>query len=280
MPDTKIEIRPMSRADLDTAWEFCIEEGWNPGKYDQEAFYAADPHGFFLGLRAGVPIGCISGVAYDERFGFLGIYIVRPPYRGQGYGKQLFEAARSYLGDRVIGLDGVIAQQSNYRHSGFEFAYRNIRYSGVFTGIETPDVFPLAELPITQLEVFDTRMFGAPRPHFLQRWITLPDSTALGILHNDALAGYGVLRPRQEGYQIGPIYAETPQIADSLFRSLAAQRPGRTLFYDALECNPESVRLAQAHGLKPMFETARMYANGRPDLPLHCHYSVCSFELG
>lgn len=272
----------MTRADLDTAWEFCIEEGWNPGKYDQDAFYAADPGGFFLGLLDGVPIGSVSAVAYNDRFGFVGIFIVRPPYRGQGYGLRLFEAARAYLSDRIIGLDGVLAQQPNYGKAGFEFAYRNIRHSGVFEGKENdaPDIFPLAELPIAQLEAFDAAMFGAERRQFLRRWITLPDSVALGVLKADALVGYGVLRPRQEGYQIGPLYARTPEAADSLFRSLAAQRPGHTLYYDALECNAESLLLAQRYGLTPMFETARMYANGQPDLPLGCHYSVCSFELG
>jgi len=280
MSDAHFEIRRMTRADLDTAWEFCIEEGWNPGKYDQNAFYAADPNGFFLGLLDGVPIGSISAVAYDDRFGFIGIYIVRPPYRGRGYGLQLFEAARRYLGDRIVGLDGVLEQQENYRKAGFEFAYRNIRYAGKFEGVETPDVFPLAELPVAPLEAFDARMFGAPRTQFLRNWITLPDSAALGVVKNDVLVGYGVLRPRQEGYQIGPLYAETPQAADSLFRSLAAQRPGQTLFYDALECNPASVQLARRHGLEPIFETARMYANGRPELPLDCHYSVSTFELG
>ena len=275
------EIKRMTRADLDIAWQFCIEEGWNPGRYDQEAFYSADPNGFFLGLLDGVPIGSVGGVAYDDHFGFIGIYIVRPAYRGLGYGLQLFQAARNYLGDRIIGLDGVLAQQGNYQKAGFEFAYRNIRYTGPCEGVETRDVFPLAELPVVQLEAFDTRMFGAARSQFLRNWITLPDSAALGILKNDQLVGYGVLRPRQEGYQIGPLYAETPHAAENLFRSLAAQRPGQTLFYDALECNPESVLLAQRHGLEPIFETARMYANGRcPTLPLDCHYSVSSFELG
>ncbi len=36
---------------------------------------------------------------------------------------------------RTIGLDGVLAQQENYRKSGFQLAYRNIRYCGTFTGV-------------------------------------------------------------------------------------------------------------------------------------------------
>ncbi len=273
-------IRRMRRADLDTAWQFCIEEGWNPGKFDQDAFFAADPNGFFLGELNGIPIGSVSAVAYDDKMGFIGLYIVRPSYRGNGYGRRLFHAAMDYLGNRVIGLDGVIEQQPNYINSGFALAYRNIRLSGKVESVESPDVFPLSELPITELEAFDRRMFFAPRDRFLRRWITLPDSCALGILKGDKLAGYGVLRPRQEGYQIGPLYAETPEAAEKLFLSLAAQRPGRTLFVDSLECNPESLDLARRHGLQPIFETARMYANGTPQLPLDCHYSVSTFELG
>ncbi len=280
MAEGRFGVRKMKRADLDTAWEFCIEEGWNPGKYDQDAFFGADPNGFFLAELDGVPIGSVSGVAYDDRIGFIGIYIVRPQYRGRGYGLKLFQAAIDYLGDRIIGLDGVIAQQENYRRAGFEPAYRNIRYVGRLDALESPAVVPLRELPIAELERFDREMFFAPRPRFLREWITLPDSCALGMLNGDRLTGYGVLRPRQEGYQIGPLYAETPEIADCLFRSLAAQRPGRTLFLDALECNPASVTMAKAAGLEPMFETARMYAHGVPQMPLHCHYSVSTFELG
>jgi hypothetical protein len=34
------------------------------------------------------------------------------------------------LGERVIGLDGVIDQQANYWKLGFKLAHRNVRYSG------------------------------------------------------------------------------------------------------------------------------------------------------
>ena len=35
------------------------------------------------------------------------------------------------LDHRVVGLDGVIAQQENYKQSGFVLAHRNIRFGGV-----------------------------------------------------------------------------------------------------------------------------------------------------
>ena len=129
MRDTLV-VRNMKQADLALALEWAAAEGWNPGLHDAHCFYAADPEGFFLGERNGVPIGCVSAVRYGPGFGFLGLYIVKAEHRGQGFGLELWRSALDHLGDRVIGLDGVVAQQDNYRKSGFRLAFRNIRQKG------------------------------------------------------------------------------------------------------------------------------------------------------
>jgi GNAT superfamily N-acetyltransferase len=120
----------MTRADVDRALDWAAAAGWNPGIHDADCFYATDPHGFWIGELAGEPIACLSAVAYDERFGFLGLYIVKPDFRGHGFGLQLWNAGLAYLGPRTIGLDGVVTQQDKYRKSGFTRAYRTIRYEG------------------------------------------------------------------------------------------------------------------------------------------------------
>ena len=50
----------------------------------------------------------------------------------------------------MIGLDGVVAQQQNYRKSGFELAYANVRYGGIVAAPDAPQagVLPLAEVPL------------------------------------------------------------------------------------------------------------------------------------
>ena len=40
----------------------------------------------------------------------------------------------THLSGRTVGLDGVVAQQDNYRRSGFALAWRNARYEGLGTG--------------------------------------------------------------------------------------------------------------------------------------------------
>ena len=81
----------------------------------------------------------ISAVRYGSGFGFIGFYIVRPNFRGQGYGLQIWNAAMARLAGRTIGLDGVVAQQDNYRKSGFVLAWNNARFEGLGGGPRPAD---------------------------------------------------------------------------------------------------------------------------------------------
>ena len=83
MNSPRLVIRNMSEHELALALEWAAAEGWNPGLDDAKCFYAADPNGFFLGELDGKPVGCISAVAYDNAYGFLGLYMVAPDYRGK-----------------------------------------------------------------------------------------------------------------------------------------------------------------------------------------------------
>lgn len=125
------------------AW--AASEGWNPGLQDANCFYLADPDGFWIGLINKEPISVLSAVKYGNNFAFLGFYIVKPEYRGQGYGFQLWNTALKSLKNRNIGLDGVVAQQENYQKSGFKLAHRNIRYQGK-SEIEVPYNSKIIEL--------------------------------------------------------------------------------------------------------------------------------------
>ena len=125
-----LDIRPMSRAELDLAIGWAAEEGWNWGVADAQCFHAADPQGFLMAFCDGEPVASISVVRYEAAFAFLGFYIVRPPFRGRGYGLRLWQAGMARLEGRTVGLDGVVAQQANYARSGFVLAHRNIRFGG------------------------------------------------------------------------------------------------------------------------------------------------------
>ena len=283
MPEKTYTIKTMSRAEVDIAVEWAATEGWNPGLHDADSYFAADPTGFLIGYLDDEPIASISVVKYDDSFGFLGFYIVKPEHRGQGYGLQIWKAGLDYLTGCNVGLDGVVDQQENYKKSGFNLAYRNVRYEGAGGGEApvTESIVDLGRVPFADLLAYERPFFPTERPQFLKSWIAQPDSHALGIMSNDQLAGYGVIRPCRAGYKIGPLYTDSPDLADTIFRALKSRVSAtETVYLDVPEPNSEAVALAEQHSMSIVFETARMYTGETPDIPLHRVFGVTSFEIG
>ncbi|MCW5649335.1 MAG: GNAT family N-acetyltransferase [Ramlibacter sp.] len=273
----------MAPHEVTLAMDWAAAEGWNPGLNDAPCFHAADAGGFLVGLLHDQPVATISVVRYGKAHGFLGLYIVRADHRGRGLGLELWNAGLDRLHGCAVGLDGVVAQQDNYRRSGFAMAWRNARYQG--TGGQAAPVDPglvsLSSLPFEQVAAYDQPLFGAPRPSFLQPWIAQPGCTALGMVDNGELKGYGVLRPCRQGFKIGPLFADNESVAERLFVALQARVPeGDAVYLDVPGLNPGATALARRHGMTPVFETARMYTGTAPPLPLPRIFGITTFELG
>ena len=280
MTSPRLVIQNMGEHELALALEWAAAEGWNPGLDDAKCFYAADQKGFFLAELAGKPAGCISAVAYNGAYGFLGLYIVAPGYRGKGFGLKLWRAAMAYLNGRNVGLDGVLAQQANYRKSGFTLAYRNIRYQGKGGGSEPDGLTDLSCVPFEEIARYDAMTFPAPRANFLRCWVGQPKGAALGALNNRRLIGYGVIRPCRQGFKIGPLFADDPETANTLLKGLASRVRDQPFFLDTPEVNPAAIELANRHQMQPVFETARMYTKGLPATRTDYCFGVTTLELG
>lgn len=275
-------IRPATRKELDFAVEWAAQEGWNPGLYDADAFYATDPKGYLMGFLDNEPIASLSAVSYGPDFGFLGFYIVKPEHRGKGFGLKLWKEAMKYLDTQNIGLDGVVAQQENYKKSGFILAYSNIRYEGIGskTVKPSPNIVLIKDISFDQLLHYDRQFFPADRERFLKEWIKQPESLALGFVKNNTLMGYGMVRKCSVGYKIGPLFADTAKIADELFQQFRAFVGNEKIYLDVPEVNKEAVFLANRNSMVPMFGTARMYTKTPPSIPLERIFGVTTFEIG
>jgi ribosomal protein S18 acetylase RimI-like enzyme len=278
-----LHVRPMTRAELDLGIEWAAQEGWNPGLHDADTFHATDPEGFLGAWLNGEPVGMVSAVRYGAGFGFLGFYIVRPPFRGQGHGLALWQAAMRRFNGRVVGLDGVVAQQNNYRKSGFELAWNNVRYEGAAQARaqRSAAVVPLHDLALQDVLDYDAAFFADDRRTFTRHWVAQRGSTALAVRRDGRLAGYGVIRPCRSGHKIGPLFADDAQGAEQLYHALVSHAPqGTTVQIDIPSCNPLALALVRAQGLTPVFETARMVTGPVPALPMQRLFGVTSFELG
>lgn len=277
-------ISVMSEADVATAVDWAAAEGWNPGHRDAACFAAVDPDGFLGGYLDGRLIASISVVNYDQDFAFLGFYIVHPEHRGRGYGYRLWQAGVAHAGARLIGLDGVVAEQENYKRSGFGLDYRNIRHGGTVTTL--PDADPGVEIRrVTQagseIASMDSTVFPALRSGFLEDWFAAEGHLARSAYRDGSLAGFAVARPCRTGWKIGPLVADDRGVAQTLLADLiAAIGPVPEVYLDTPEPNADAVALAESLGLSPVFETARMYTGPAPAIDIARIYGVTTFELG
>jgi hypothetical protein len=267
--------------DIAMAVEWAAAEGWNPGPSDAACFATVDPNGFFIAEIGGNPVATVSCINYDDSFAFLGFYIVRGDLRGQGFGLKIWNAAIAHAASRVIGLDGVVAQQDNYKKSGFKLAYANVRYGGTLAAMQTPrGVVPLGDIPPVMLEADDRTVFPAPRPAFLRAWIGAQGHIGRALLRDSQLAGWGVIRPCRKGFKVGPLVADDRAAAEAVLSALLASTGGGEIFLDVPAINPDAVAFARDLRLTPSFETARMYTGAIPSLRLDRVFGVTTFELG
>ena len=275
-------IEPMSFEDLEMAVDWAAEEGWNPGLYDAKCFYAADETGYLKGVLNGEMIASISVVKYGSEFAFLGLYIVKPEYRGQGYGYTLWREAMRDVEGYNVALDGVVDQQPNYKKSGFKLAHRNIRFKGrKGESLPSNQSIDLKKLPFDHVLEYDRRFFPANRENFLKFWVSQPQTKTLVILEDQQLKGYGVIRKCRQGFKIGPVFAEDDKKAMLLIQDLISElNEGDDFFLDIPEVNKKAYALTQALSMESVFETARMYTKEQPDFDLSKIFGITSFELG
>jgi hypothetical protein len=136
----------------------------------------------------------------------------------------------------------------------------------------------LGEVPFDAIAEAD--VFPAPRAAFLRAWVTTPGHVGRAIVEGGRLRAWGVIRPARSGFKVGPLAADDRACAERILAALAAAAGGNELFLDVPETNAEAVALAKAHGLTPVFETARMYTGPIRPMRLERVFGVTTFELG
>ncbi|GGI87988.1 GNAT family N-acetyltransferase [Legionella impletisoli] len=276
-------IETMNKKEVQVAVDWARNEGWNPGLHDADCFFQTDCHGFFAGKLDGQIIAVGSAVLYDDQYAFCGFYIVDKSYRGKGYGLELTKHRLAYVGNRNAGIDGVMNMLDKYARLGYKLAHNNARYQGSLNSAVSSipvNLVSIDKIPFDELLAYDRRHFPAFRPSFLKCWLHQEGGKGLAWLNHQTIAGYGFIRPCQKGFKIGPLFADTPSIAEELFIHLAAHAKRKPFYLDIPENNPEAKALVSRHHLEKVFETARMYLKGEPNIEHNHVYGITSFELG
>jgi [ribosomal protein S18]-alanine N-acetyltransferase len=298
-----LQIRPLNRRDIEVVTGWARAEGFTPGLGDVAIYRHTDRQGLWLGWLAGEPVGCIAGVRYNAAYGFMGLFLVTPEQRGKGFGVALWRHALEHLSDLpCIGLEAAPERIADYSGWGFEPASVTTRWQLIHAG-ETAAALAAgpcsdssnpggaglalmagAAIPAEAVQCYDAEREPSPRPHFLADWLGHPAGSGQDLIDgNGRCHGFGRIRPcllRQgEGWRIGPLLADSADLANQLLGGLIASHPGVVLI-DAPDANAAAAPLLRELGFRPLSRTQRMYRGPRPVVPFNEVFGLACLELG
>lgn len=275
-------IRAMTLDELNMVLQWAADEDWNPGLDDAPAFHAADPAGFLIKEVDGKPAAAISVVNHDPDFAFLGLYLCKPVFRGQGHGIDVWRAGIAHARARSIGLDGVPDQQENYAASGFVNCGSTIRYEGQIDPVTDPRIRQASASDLQTLIARDTKASGIQRTAFATAWFTqtLTRQTMV-LMEGTDIAGFATFRRCLSGTKIGPVCALSETCARALLSANPFAVPDNTpCFVDVFDRGAPLVNVLTSLDFEPTFETARMFSGTRPKANPDRFNAIATMELG
>lgn len=266
--------------------DWAAAEGWNPGLHDIRIAWACDPDAFVALREEARLAGGGTIFRHSPAFGFMGLFIMREDLRRRGLGTVLWQWRRDQLRGRLapgatIGMDGVLEMVPFYARGGFEFAHRSTRFQGAApNGHRDRDAVALETLDWRTVLEFDRRHFPATRERFLRQWLLQPGAKGEALVSDGQVRALGLARPCRQGHKLGPVFAETPLLAERLLGSLAVGLDGGQIQLDVPDTNAAGITLARQFGLAPVFACARLYLGPPPDMASARIFGLTSFEFG
>jgi ribosomal protein S18 acetylase RimI-like enzyme len=272
-------LRVLTPADVTFAAELNALIGWNQTERDWRGYLEFAPDGCFVADVAGQRAGTATTIAYGDRFGWVGMVLVRPEFRRLGLGTTLLRHTIDFLRSRGTGcvkLDATPMGRPVYLPLGFVDEYEVSRYqvtaagAGVgAAGAAEETLQPLAEADFSAVVRLDAAAFGAERPAVLRAMSGRDPEMCFAVSEAGRIRGYAIARQGREAVQLGPWIAEDPETAERLLGAVLARVAGRRVFVDVPHPNAAGRALVERHGFTVQRGFMRMFLgeNRHPGAP-------------
>lgn len=280
-----LTLSRMTDRDLEAAYELSEEAGWNQTYRDWERILELDPEGLIGGYRDGELVGTVTLVSLGDDVAWIGMMLVREAFRGVGFGHTLFrEALREARtrGHSLVGLDATHLGLPLYRSEGFQAVTSMTRWGGTLASTvhRDPSFIRLPEERFEEAVELDHHHSGVDRRRLLRTLLQETTTVAVGAFQGERLRGFGLSRPGRKARHIGPVLAESPEMAGRLIGHLGHEFPDTPVLIDLCD-RPEMDRQLLALGLEPQRRLTRMtWPVAQPVLDSPAIPVIVSFEWG
>lgn len=214
--------------------------------------------------------GCVVPFVFDNGTAWLGFFCMNEPLRGLGWGAKLFKACLDTIakgGAGIVGLDGVEEQVATYTRRGFVDTARvrlmirpgakDLPLDGKFehTASQHERLVPLDQLPTHILVEDDLAITGLKRGALWTKRALFDRDDAWGLAlvkegTTEELEGWILVRSCQQGFRIGPLYAETKANARFLLHQVMRKLEDADGSYitETWPGNPDAVAVFEESG--------------------------------
>ena len=112
------------------------------------------------------------------------------------------------------------------------------------------------------------------------QWTQQKNAVSLAFVKDGQLLGFGVMRPCLNGWRIGPLFADSIEVADALLQSCQLSSKGMPIFLDVPDNNPPAITLCEKYKMQEVFGCVRMYYGPAPLLDSRRIFGVTTLEIG
>ena len=238
LKETYVIRRATSLDDLQWVIKQFAEMGLDNRAKEAECYYAAGlTDSFMIGELNGERISCISVVKHRENEAFGGYFFTAKPYRGQGYGRRVYEYATDILGDQCnIQTYSFLHMKDRNLRTGLYprwvvkmYTFKASRAVEGLASTQLPpsvaQILPASQADFSKLFEYGADMLGTSQvcKRLLAAWLAhLHKSSWVAIGNTGEVAGYLIMSESacllEEGYYIAPFYADSAPIARSLLK--------------------------------------------------------------
>jgi GNAT superfamily N-acetyltransferase len=230
--------RTMSSEDIPGGLRLCRQSRWNQLAEDWTELLALCPQGGRVALLKDEIVGSIITLNYENRFTWIGMLLVDPACRGKGVGSELFSLSlRVFPELSPQRLDATPQGRPVYQRFGFQDEYELMRMQLAAGSRHKPmntrlSVRSIAAEDLGVVFPWDYQVFGADRKHLLEWAFQQAPEYAWVVEEEGNLRGYCFGRHGHHFEQVGPVVADSSEIAILLLSSALSARPDCSFIVD------------------------------------------------
>jgi GNAT superfamily N-acetyltransferase len=261
-------IRKMQLSDLPQLMRLKNEAGWNQTREDWRFLIKCEQNVNFVLESDDRTIGCLTGMNYDNHLAWIGMMLIDKIHRGQGLSRLLLDRMIKDLSQcNVIKLDATPAGLPIYINIGFSLDYKIWRWTNPNVNkVHVKNKYkiePVTDKNFQKIAKFDEAIFGVNRMGLLTYLKENSGTLAMVVMDEEHVLGYSLCRKGLNFTQIGPVCANSDELAIALIEAILYQLSGEAVVVDILEDKDVILKYLQQNGFTMQRPLERMNLNDK-----------------